>query len=494
MATTMKAAVYHEFGGPISIEDVPKPSIRRRRRIDGADGGVDDDDHSHRVIIKIMATGICRSDYHGWKGHDTDIIEHGLPFVPGHECSGYVVQVGSKVQTLTVGDRVVVPFIWSCGTCRYCVGGGCNSSGRGSTSGIRPQPTICKYQRQPGFTQWGSYAEYLSVSWADRNLRKLPSNVSYIQAAALGCRFTTAYRAIIQQGKFEELIASSSSPSSIAIFGCGGLGLSCIMIAVAAIKAQVNERRRRNSRLNGGGDSSCDCRIIAIDISTEALEMAKSLGATHTVLIPKGSDGSNSKSLHEIVKQKVCSLTYDNDGADITVDAAGFPSTSEYAVHCARPGGTMVQVGLPISGEGGGSSNNNNNNGDHASNKNHGNATTMAHPIIPMGRVAGKELQIIGSHGFDAADFPQLLDMVSSGVLDPSQLVTREVTLEEGCTILQTMEYTSPVGINVITKFNNDDLGSGENYKAVETETDAYGVAASTLSSSLSVHLPASRL
>mmetsp|Transcript_10941 Transcript_10941/g.21738 ORF Transcript_10941/g.21738 Transcript_10941/m.21738 type:complete len:187 (-) Transcript_10941:557-1117(-) len=164
----MKAAVYRSFSGPIKIEDVPHPTAP-------ASG----------VVIKVMATGVCRSDWHGWKGHDSDIIDHGLPFVPGHEVSGIIVEVGNDVTKFQLGDRVAVPFILSCGQCSMC--------------SAHNRPTICEKQEQPGFSMYGSYAEYLALPRADRNLSIIPDSVSFIEAAALGCRFTTAFRAVVQK-------------------------------------------------------------------------------------------------------------------------------------------------------------------------------------------------------------------------------------------------------------------------------------------------------
>jgi alcohol dehydrogenase len=360
MTKTMKAAMYRSFGGPIRVETVPRPTAP----LDG-------------VVIEVQATGVCRSDWHGWKGHDGDVIAHGLPFCPGHEVSGVVVEVGSHVQRFSLGDRVAVPFILSCGSCRQC---------------HQHRPTVCLQQEQPGFTQWGSFAEYCVLPRADRNLHPMPDAVSFVQAAALGCRFTTAYRAAIQQGK---LVPNQS----IAILGVGGLGLSCVMIA-HTVKAFP---------------------IIAVDISARALQKAKTLGATHTIQIqPNDAPESICAKLQVILK--------DDGGADVSIDAAGFPLTSAMAVYATRPAGRMVQVGLPTEA-----------------------------PIIPMGLVAGKELELVGSHGFAADDLPDLLQWVATGRLDPSLLVEREVTLEEGCQALQDMDHSSPLGMVMITKFVSEE-------------------------------------
>ena len=353
--TTMRAAVYHTFGGPISVETIPRPAA--------PDDG---------VVLEVRATGVCRSDWHGWKGHDSDIAEHGLPFVPGHELSGVVSEVGSRVTKFVVGDHVAVPFILSCGRCREC---------------DRCRPTICESQEQPGFTMRGSFAEYVALPRADRNLAKLPLGVSFVAAAALGCRFTTAYRAVVQQGR---LMATDA----VAIFGCGGLGLSCVMLAVAH------------------GAST----VIAVDTNPAAREKALSLGAAHAVDASLGQ---------EHVRAAVLELT-GGVGADLVVDAAGFKATCEDAVWSARRGGRMVQVGLPLGGTA---------------------------PAVPMARVAGREIEIIGSHGLAASDMPAILDLVASGKLDPSVLVERECSLEEGAAAIEAMDGASPLGMTVVTGF-----------------------------------------
>lgn len=350
----MKAAVYRSFNGPIKIEDLPLPSAP-----------------SSGVVIQVMATGVCRSDWHGWKGHDSDIIDHGLPFVPGHEVSGIIVDVGSDVTKFKLGDRVAVPFILSCGQCCMC--------------STHNRPTICEKQEQPGFSMYGSFAEYLALPRAERNLSIMPDGVSFMEAAALGCRFTTAFRAVVQQG-------GVASHTTVAIFGCGGLGLSCVMIAAAYGAKQ----------------------IIAVDVSDLALEKAKEVGATDIV---------NAKAID--ARKKVSELT-DGIGADVTIDAAGFKATCEDAIHSTRRGGRMVQVGLPIGGQ---------------------------NPIVPMGMIAGRELEIVGSHGCDARDMPKILSLVESRKLDPKKLIEKEVTLEQGAKALMDMDFGSPTGMLMITQF-----------------------------------------
>eukprot|EP00933_Yihiella_yeosuensis_P071004 TRINITY_DN7917_c1_g1_i1.p1 TRINITY_DN7917_c1_g1~~TRINITY_DN7917_c1_g1_i1.p1 ORF type:complete len:326 (-),score=39.80 TRINITY_DN7917_c1_g1_i1:34-1011(-) len=315
----MRAAVYHTFGGPISIEEMAKPTA--------PPGG---------VLLRVKATGVCRSDWHGWKGHDSDIVTHGLPFVPGHELSGVIVQLGEGTRKFQVGDRVAVPFILSCGACREC---------------SRNRPTICESQSQPGFTMAGSFAEFVALPRADRNLSLIPPKVSFSQAAALGCRGSTAYRAVIQQGRLK-------SGETVVIFGCGGLGLSAVMMA----GAQEN------------------IRVIAVDTNPDACRKAMELGAWYTIDASRGNDH---------VRSTVAEIT-GGVMADLTVDAAGFAATCENAIFCARRGGRMVQVGLPLGG---------------------------TQPAVPMGLVVGRELEIIGSHGACASVMPAVLALVNTGSL-----------------------------------------------------------------------------
>ena len=359
----MRAAVYRSFSGPIAIETMPRPTTP-------ADG----------VVIQVMATGVCRSDWHGYKGHDGDVARHGLPFVPGHEVSGVVVSAGRDVTRFGAGDRVAVPFILSCGGCRACA--------------LRRRPTVCERQEQPGFTMLGSFAEFLALPRADRNLSLIPPGVSFVEAAALGCRFTTAYRAVVQQGGLtEESASGEDGVESVAVCGCGGLGLSCVMIAAAHGAKQ----------------------IIAVDVSDEALEKATEVGATDTINARRAN-----------VTERVMDIT--NGGACLTIDAAGFKATCENAIHCARPGGRMIQVGLPLGNQ---------------------------RPVVPMGMIAGKELEIVGSHGCAAEDMPDILSLVQSGRLDPKKLIEKEVSLEDGAQALMDMDHGSPVGMVMITKFSD---------------------------------------
>lgn len=221
----MKAAIYDTFQGDVLVKEVETPTPS-----------------PHGALIQVRATGICRSDWHGWMGHDPDIQ---LPHVPGHELAGEIVVLGREVKNFKPGQRVTVPFVCGCGSCRECLTG---------------NQQVCDHQSQPGFTHWGSFAEYVTIDYADTNLVELPHAISFTTAAILGCRFITSYRAVVHQGKL-------TAGQYIAVHGCGGVGLSAIMIA-KAIGAQ----------------------IIAIDINEKNLAMAKGLGAAVTIDASKSSD------------------------------------------------------------------------------------------------------------------------------------------------------------------------------------------------------------
>jgi D-arabinose 1-dehydrogenase-like Zn-dependent alcohol dehydrogenase len=260
----VRAVVYEAFGQPPTIESVadPTPDVR------GA-------------VVRVRATGLCRSDWHGWMGHDPDIRR--FPHVPGHELAGVVEAVGDQVARWAPGDRVTVPFVCACGTCRQCVAG---------------HHQICDRQTQPGFTHWGSFAELTAIDRADLNLVALPDGLEFDAAAALGCRLATAYRAVLQVGRVR-------GGEWVAVHGCGGVGLSAVMIAAAV-----------------------GARVIAVDISEAALSHARDAGAE--LAVPAGTD--------------IRELT--DGGAHAALDAIGSQAACTASIAGLRKRGRHVQVGL----------------------------------------------------------------------------------------------------------------------------------------------------
>ena len=346
----MKAAIYEAFGGPISIKNVPDPAP--------SDDG---------VVLRVEATGICRSDWHGWMGHDPDIR---LPHVPGHELAGVVEQVGRDVRKWRLGDRVTVPFAVGCGACELCLSG---------------DQHICDFYFQPGFTVWGSFAQYVAIKYADTNLVRLPEEINFVEAATLGCRFTTSFRAIVAQGRV--------SPGDwVVVYGCGGVGLAAIMIA-KALGAQV----------------------IAVDIQGEPLALAESLGAAYTI---------NTCDDEQVV-ERIHDLTL--GGAHVSIDALGSLETCRNSVLSLRKRGRHVQVGLMLA--------------------------DYKDSSLPMDKVIAKELEIYGSHGMQAHQYPAILNLILSVILEPGRLVTNTLSLDDSRAVLESMgEFTNP-GVSVITEF-----------------------------------------
>ena len=343
----MKALYYEQFQAPIQLETLADPSPT-------PDG----------VVLRVTATGLCRSDWHGWMGHDADIQ---LPHVPGHELAGEIVAMGSQVQGVQIGDRVTVPFVGGCGTCPQCNSG---------------NQQVCDWQFQPGFTHWGSFAEYVAIQYANVNLVKLPETISDETAAILGCRFITSYRAVVAQGQV-------SGGQWVAVHGCGGVGLSAIMIA-NALGAQV----------------------IAIDIRAEALAKAKALGAVV---------GVNANEVADVV-EAVKTIT--KGGAHVSLDALGSAMTCFNSIANLRKRGKHIQVGLMT--------------GDHQ------------HPKVPMDRILADELEILGSHGMQAHQYPAMLQMIEQGTLQPQQLIEKTITLEEAASALPNMHRFEQEGVWVI--------------------------------------------
>jgi alcohol dehydrogenase len=347
---TMRALTYDAFGGPLRVRDVPAPGP--------SPAG---------VIVRVGATGICRSDWHGWQGHDPDIA---LPHVPGHELAGTIESVGAEVHRWQVGDRVTVPFVCACGACPRCLAG---------------DHQVCDNQTQPGFTHWGSFAELVALHDADLNLVALPDAMSFATAAALGCRYSTSFRAVVSHGRVQ--------PGEwVAVHGCGGIGLSAVQIAADA-----------------------GASVVAVDITAGALALARDLGAVAVV----DAAGLDPDSVAAAVREVT------DGGAHVSLDALGSPDTCVASVLSLRPRGRHVQVGLlpPQAGR----------------------------ALVPMERVIALELEIYGSHGMPAHDYPELLERVACGRLSPERLVTREIALEDAAAALE--DVGRQPGITVITSF-----------------------------------------
>jgi len=327
----MRALVYDGFGAQLRVREIPEP-----------------DCPPDAVVVAVAATGVCRSDWHAWQGHDDGVR---LPHVPGHEFAGVVERVGAQVSGWSPGARVTTPFVCGCGSCEQCRAG---------------ESQVCPQQTQPGFTHHGSFAEQVVVRHADVNLVELPVELDFVTAAALGCRFATAYRAVTGQG-------AVAAGQRVAVHGCGGLGLSAVMVAVAV-----------------GAD------VVAVDPSAAARAKALELGATHA-LDPAALGGPDA------VGARVRELT--GGGVHVALDGLGSEATLVAGLDSLRPRGRHLQVGLLL--------------GDQAA------------PTVPLARLVATELSLHGCHGMPAADYPAMLAQVASGLVRPDLLVGRVVGLDQ---------------------------------------------------------------
>ncbi len=347
----MKAVIFEDFAEPPKIAKVPDP-------IPTDDG----------AVIKVMASGICRSDWHGWQGRDPDII--GLPHVPGHELAGIVEEVGKDVSRWKPGERITVPFVCACGACPECDKGNHH---------------ICDNQTQPGFTHWGSFAEYVLIRNANTNLICLPEEIDFITAASLGCRFSTSFRACSVQG--------DAAPGKwVAVHGCGGVGLSAVMISHAL-----------------------GAKVIAIDIDERKLNLAKTFGADIII------NAKNNNDIPGVIHNAT------DRGANVSIDALGSVKTCVDSILCLRKRGRHIQIGLMVGDD--------------------------YFPRLPMDHVIAKELEIYGSHGMQANKYDVMLNMISSGKLNPRLLVGKRIPLEEAPGELEHMHNFSAVGVTIIDRF-----------------------------------------
>ena len=265
----MKAAQLTGWREPLEIVDLAAP-------VAGPGG----------VVLKVLACGVCRSDWHAWVGADPDVH---LPHVPGHEFCGEVVGAGQGVARWRVGDRVIAPFILACGACPDCAAG---------------NQTICATQQVPGFTIPGAFAEMIAVPFADHNLTALPESIAPALAAGLGCRVTTAWHALTGR-------AALRPGEWLAVFGGGGVGTAALLLGRAL-----------------------GARVVVVDVVEEKLTYAKGLGADAVVNAAKGDAA---EAVREIT----------GGGADLALEALGIEATVVGAMRSLRKLGRMVMVGMP---------------------------------------------------------------------------------------------------------------------------------------------------
>ena len=341
----MRAAVIRQYRADLSLETVPDPVCE-------ADG----------VVVKVLACGICRSDWHGWVGEHAKVKPGAIP---GHEYCGEVVDAGPLARWKR-GERIIAPFILACGDCPECRSG---------------QTTTCRAQRVPGFGEPGAYAEYVSVPHA-HNLTRLPDFLTPALAAGLGCRVTTAYHALTGR-------AGLQAGEWLAIHGTGGIGLSALIIGKAL-----------------------GARVVAVDVVSERLTHALSLGAEHVI---NAAEGDTAARIREVT----------GGGAHVSIEALGIAATANASIECLRPLGRHVQVGLPT-----------------------GHTAQMQ---INMNAVYMKQLALFGTRGMPAWRYPSLLSLIETGQVDVRPIVARHVALSQASAELRAFDGPMAPGVAVIT-------------------------------------------
>lgn len=356
----MRAAILREYGEPLAVRDVPAP-----------DPGPDE------AVVRVAACGVCRSDWHAWMGHGEwadDRVPRGQ--VLGHEPAGEVVAVGRSVERFAPGDRVVVPFSLGDGTCPYCRRGAGN---------------VCDDGRALGFEAAapGAFAERVAVPAADYNLVERPSWLDATAAAALGCRYMTAYHALAER-------AGLGGGDALAVHGCGGVGLSAVQL----------------------GDA-LGARVVAVDVDDDALDLASDLGADELVNPSDVPDG-------ESVPERVRDLT--DGGADVSVDALGIAETCRNSVRSVRPRGTHVQVGLTTEAERGEVS-------------------------LPTDWMTRWEVSFVGSRGMPPTSYDDLFALIEATDVDPGALVSDEIGLSAVSDRLAALGEYDVHGVEVVTEF-----------------------------------------
>jgi 6-hydroxycyclohex-1-ene-1-carbonyl-CoA dehydrogenase len=319
----MKAAIYHGPGRPLVIEErpVPKPG-------------------AGEILVRVAACGVCHTDLH--------YLDHGVktfkepPLILGHEPSGTVAESGAGATLFKPGERVLLPAVLTCGRCRACRLG---------------RENICESMRMFGNHLEGAYAEYLLAP--EKDVFRLPESVPLEEGSVIADALSTPFHAVTRRGEVRP-------GDSVAVFGCGGVGMNVVQVAAAA-----------------------GARVIAVDISEEKLGMARRFGAAEVVHPPSAGDAA--KAVRRL----------SDGGVDVAFEAIGLPETTRQAFDAVRNGGRLVAVGF-----------------------------TAKDVPIAFGRVMFREISVVGSLGCRPVDYPPLIRMVADGRLKVKELVTHRFPLE----------------------------------------------------------------
>jgi S-(hydroxymethyl)glutathione dehydrogenase/alcohol dehydrogenase len=339
----MKAAVLHEAKTPLVIEEVGI----------GAPG-------PREVLVRTKAVGVCRSDLHFIDG----VYPHPLPVIPGHEAAGVVEAVGSDVARLKVGDHVITCLSAFCGTCEHCVTGQlslCQDQSVKRREGDAPKLTL-NGQVLPQFLNLSAYAEQMLIH--ENACVAVRPDMPLDRAAVIGCAVTTGAGAIFNQSRIEP-------GQSVAVIGCGGIGLAAINAA----------------KIAGAG------RIVAIDPQPSKRALALKLGATEA-LAPEGDKPH----------QAIVEMT--GGGVDFAIEAVGRTATVEMAWNILKRGGTATVLGMVPPGE---------------------HVQIHGPTFLQAKRIQGS---MMGMNRFPV-DIPRLVDFYMSGALDLDSIIARRIPLAE---------------------------------------------------------------
>ena len=339
----MKAAVLRAVGEPLQVEDVAisKPGPRE-------------------VLIRAAATGVCHSDLHFVEGH----YPTALPTVLGHECAGIVEQVGSEVRTVAPGDHVVTCLSAFCGHCEFCVGGHlslCNEPDTQRPKDAEPRLGTADASMAQ-FLNLSAFAEQLLIH--ENACVKIRNDMPLDRAALLGCATITAYGSVVRT-------AEVRPGQSVAVIGCGGVGLSTINAAQIA----------------GAG------RIIAIDMVAEKEQLARDFGATDFIDASEGD-----------VWKKVLGLT--NGGVDHAFEAIGRADTASDAFRMLRRRGIATVIGMIPVGQ---------------------KVTLNGYELLQEKQLRGS---MMGSNQFPV-DIPRLVDFYMAGKLKLDEMISRRIQLSQ---------------------------------------------------------------
>ncbi|MFQ5614480.1 MAG: zinc-binding dehydrogenase [Anaerolineae bacterium] len=320
----MKAAIFYGPGRPFEVEEVPTP-----------EPGPD------QVLVKVAACGVCHTDLH-YTDHNVPTFKK-PPLILGHEASGEVAGLGQGVTRWAEGDRVLLPAVYGCGVCDAC---------------RRGRENICDRMVMFGNNIDGAFAEYIAVD--QHTLFALPAELPLVESSIIADAITTPYQAVVNRGQVKP-------GQTVAVFGCGGIGLNVVQMAAAA-----------------GG------QVIAVDILDEKLEWAGKMGAQATL---------NSGQVERVDKE-IRKLS--GGGVDVAFEAIGLPVTQEAAFASTRNGGRLVLVGY------------------------------SAKPMtLNSGRAMYREMEIVGSLGCPASEYPKVIELARAGKIKVKELVTARFPLAE---------------------------------------------------------------